>query len=453
MVKDVEITAVEDNNEEEDSSTIKMVEKHIIKPGHEMWECIDNLCFKSKRLRNKANFIVRQNYFSKKNHKVLVYEELDKIFKNGKHPDLVEIYRDVPRATISQQCLRQLDSEWKSFFKASKAYKKDSSKFKGKPKPPKYKKDKQTYIAILLKQEFKVFDKYVQLPSYLNDYKMNFHNKGQLCQIRFVPCSNQVYKIELVFKVDLPKLIPVEDRFLAIDLGVDNLAAITTNIGTQPILLNGKDLKSINQFYNKEISKCKSLLPMYKNGKQKCNSKHIQRLFTNRNNKIEARMHRYSKFIVDYAESNNIDTIIIGYNKGWKQEIKGDSKTNQNFQQIPFLIFVKQIEYKAKLKGITVVRINESYSSGTSFLDQEPVKKKFYNKERRIHRGLFQTNQHLHINADVNASFQIMKKYLQTLDKSYVVEGLQDMISKSISYALSPNKVTIDGRKSINTLY
>ena len=433
------------------TNTIKLVEKHIIKPSHEMWECIDKLCFQVRKLRNKANFIVRQNFFSERNHKYLPYEDMDKLFK--KHEELEEIYREVPRATIAQQCLRQLDKDWKSFFKAIKSYAKDPTPFLGKPKPPKYKRDKDTSAAVLVLQEFKVFDKYIQLPDFLNNYQIPYKNSGKIKQVRLIPCSNKVYKIELVFECNCPETFKDNNRYLAIDLGVNNLAAITTNVGTCPILLNGKDLKSVNQYYNKKISACKSLLPKYKNGKQKSSSKLIEQLYTNRNNKMTSNLHRKSKFVVDYAVEHNINTIIIGYNKGWKQECEMGKQNNQNFQSIPFLQFVEQIEYKAALKGIEVIRINEAYTSGTSFLDCEKVSKKFYNKSRRIHRGLFKTNKGICINADINSSFQIMKKYLQKLDKSYVVEGLQDMLKDNISYALSPNKVTINGRTAINKLY
>ena len=157
--------------------------------------------------------------------------------------------------------------------------------------------------------------------------------------------------------------------------------------------------------------------------------------------------------MVDYADKNNIDTIVIGYNKNWKQESNLGKKNNQNFQQLPFLTFVNQIKYKAGMKGIEVVTIEESYTSGTSFLDKEIPDKKFYNKSRRIERGLFKSNSGILINADVNASYQMLTKYLQKLDKNYVVEGLRDMISKNLSYALNPNKITIDNNTSINKFY
>ena len=429
---------------------IKLVEKHIIKPTHELYKAIDDLCFKCRMLRNKANFIIRQNFFSTKNHKFLDYNFIDKLFK--RHEDLEVLYRNIPRATIAQQCLRQLNTEWTSFFKSVKAYDKDPSKYTGRPKPPKYKKNKDTYIAILLPQEFEQTDKYIEFPNYLNNYKISYCNKGKLKQVRFIPCSNKVYKIELVFECELIDVLADNDRYLCIDLGVDNFATITTNVGTYPILLNGKGLKSINQYYNKTMSDKKSILPFYKNGKQHSTSKLIERLYTNRNNKISSYMHTLSRFVVEYAETNNINTIIIGYNKGWKQYSNMNKVSNQNFQQISFLTFVQQIEYKAKLKGISVERITEAYSSGTSFLDKEPLTKKYYNKSRRIKRGLFKTNTGILINADVNASYQIMKKYLQKLNKSYVIEDLQNMLSNNIFYALSPVKVSVNCNTSVSQL-
>jgi len=367
---------------------------------------------------------------------------MDKIFK--RHKDLETLYRNVLRATIAQQCLKQLNNEWLSFFKAIKSYKKDPSKFLGRPKPPKYKKDKQTYITTLIRQDFKVYDKYIQLPDFLNNYKIPYKNIGKITQIRFIPCSNKVYKIELVFDCVVCNELKNNDRYLSIDLGVDNLATITTNIGTHPILLNGKDLKSINQYYNKKISYHKSLLPQCRNGRQQSSSKLIEKLYTNRNNKIIANLHLKSKFIVEYAADNNINTIIIGYNESWKQEANMGKRNNQNFVQIPFLTFIKQIQYKARLKGILVVLQEESYTSGTSFLDNEYPDKQNYNKYRRIKRGLFKTNAGKLINADVNASYQIMTKVIANINNDYVIEGLQNLTNIAKFYALSPNKVNVN---------
>ena len=429
-------------NKQKSDNIIQLTQKHIIKPSHELWSYIDNLCYQSRLLRNKANFIIRQNFFSTKNHKFISYNDMDKIFK--RHKDLETLYRNVLRATIAQQCLKQLNTEWLSFFKAIKSYKKDPSKFLGRPKPPKYKKDKQTYIATLIRQDFKIYDKYIQLPKFLNNYKIPYKNIGKITQIRFIPCSNKVYKIELVFDCVVVNELKNNDRYLSIDLGVDNLATITTNIGTHPILLNGKDLKSINQYYNKKISYHKSLLPQCRNGRQQSSSKLIEKLYTNRNNKIIANLHLKSKFIVEYAADNTINTIIIGYNENWKQEANMGKRNNQNFVQIPFLTFIKQIQYKARLKGISVILQEESYTSGTSFLDNEYPNEQNYNKHRRIKRGLFKTNTGKLINADVNASYQIMTKVIANIHSDYAIEDLQNLTNIAKFYALSPNKVNVN---------
>lgn len=440
-------------NKKKQENVIPLVEKHIIKPSHELWSYVDTLCWQTRCLRNKANFIIRQNFLSKKNHKFLNYNFVDKLFK--KHNDLKEVYKLVPRATISQQCLRQLNNEWQSFFSAIKVYKTQPSKFQSIPKPPKYKKDRQTYIAVLLPQEFKVFNKYVQLPNFLNNYQIPYKHNGKLTQIRFIPCSNNIYKMELVFDYRLPNKLLDNGRYLSIDLGINNFATITTNVGTNPILLNGKDLKSINQYYNKKISHCKSLLPIYKNGNQQGSSKLINKLYTNRNNKITTNIHRKSKFVVDYATKFGINTIIIGYNENWKQECNMGKQNNQNFVQIPYLTFIRQLQYKVKLKGITVVLCEESYTSGTSFLDNEYPNSCTYNRKRRIYRGLFKSNDNILINADVNSSYQILIKALTNIfsNKDYVIEGLQDMIKNNPSYALNPNRVTINNNIAINKLY
>ena len=108
--------------------------------------------------------------------------------------------------------------------------------------------------------------------------------------------------------------------------------------------------------------------------------------------------------------SNDIHTIVIGNNKNWKQSISLGKRTNQSFVSIPHRKLIEKIIYKARNAGVNVILTEESYTSGTSFLDGEPPTKEFYNKDRRIHRGLFVSNQGIRINADVNAAYQIMKK-------------------------------------------
>ena len=179
------------------------------------------------------------------------------------------------------------------------------------------------------------------------------------------------------------------------------------NFWTIPIILNGKGLKSINQYYNKKISHYRKIAKRMNNLDY---TKRMNKLTIKRNNKINDFIHKVSKWVVDYALALNVNTIIIGNNKNWKRESKMSKKVNQSFVGIPHQDFINKIIYKVENVGIKVILTEESYTSGTSFLDRELPIKENYNKSRRIHRGLFKSNNGTLINADLNASYQIMKK-------------------------------------------
>ena len=146
------------------------------------------------------------------------------------------------------------------------------------------------------------------------------------------------------------------------------------------------------------------------------NSKYITnrilRLTDKRNDRINTYLHKASKLLIDLAVSYDVSKIVIGYNKNWKQDVNMSKKVNQNFVGIPFLTFVNYIIYKANLKGIDVILTEESYTSGTSFLDNELPIKENYNKSRRVHRGLFKTKDGRQLNSDINGSYQILKKVI-----------------------------------------
>jgi putative transposase len=211
----------------------------------------------------------------------------------------------------------------------------------------------------------------------------------------------------VVYQVEIPK--PKEDnvRYIGIDIGLDNFATIGNNIGALPIILNGKGLKSINQYYNKQISYYRKVAKMMNNLDY---TKRMNKLTVKRNNKINDFIHKASKWVVDYALALDANTIIIGNNKDWKRKSKMSKKVNQSFVGIPHQEFINKIVYKAENVGIKVILTEESYTSGTSFLDGELPIKENYNKSRRIFRGLFKSNNGTLINADLNGAYQIMKK-------------------------------------------
>jgi putative transposase len=240
----------------------------------------------------------------------------------------------------------------------------------------------------------------------LNNHFIFPYKDSKIIQIRFIPKTNK-YVMEVVYEIDIPDLDIKNDRIIGIDIGLNNLMTVTNNIGLKPFVVNGKPLKSTNQYYNKEASRLKSETKI--KNKQDWSNR-LQKLTDKRNNKIKDYIHKSSKYIIDYCINNKIDTIIIGKNKNWKQESSMSKKVNQNFVQIPFAVLIDQIVYKARTYGIQTILTEESYTSGTSFLDGEEPIKKNYNKSRRLTRGLFKSEKGVMINADVNGSYQIIKK-------------------------------------------
>ena len=240
----------------------------------------------------------------------------------------------------------------------------------------------------------------------MQDIKWKTKAKGRLLQVRFVPRGND-YVMEVVTEVEIEDKPKREiSRVIGMDLGVNNFVTITNNIGEQPIIINGKGLKSINQYFNKK----RAYLIGRTIHRNKINwSNKLDRLTNKRFNKVKNFMHHASKFVIDYCKLNNVDTIICGLNSFWKQEAKLGSGT-QSFIFIPYDMLIRQLTYKCEEAGINFITTDESYTSGTSFLDNEEPIKENYNKKRRIKRGLFKSNNGTLINSDVNGSLQIIKK-------------------------------------------
>lgn len=368
---------------------------------------LDGFCFNAKNLYNHANYIVR-NTFVKDNIWVRA-NELDKILRNDlAYPD----YKNMPTAQSAQQTLRLLDKNWYSFFKAIKDWSKNKDKYLGRPKLPKYKKKDGRCMLILTNQEVKLRDGILYFPKSFNEFTqkivcVNKPNFVSFQQVRFIPKYSTII-MEVVYHVEIPDVkISDNSRYLSIDIGVDNLATVTNNFGRRPCIINGKGLKSINKYYNKQIAHYRKIAKQMNNLEY---TSHLARITEKRINKINNYLHHTSRYIVNYAVVNDVSVIVIGKNDGWKQNSKLSKKVNQTFVQLPFLKLIQQITYKAAEYGISVITTEESYTSGTSFLDNELPIKDNYNKSRRIHRGLFKSNNGTLINADVNGSLQIMKK-------------------------------------------
>ena len=379
---------------------INRVERHIIKPNHKHYNLLNEFCYKSKNLYNYANYIIRQEFI--KNGNWIRYNNLDKILKQeGNNFD----YKNMPLASCSQQCLKLLDKNWKSFFQSIKDYNQNPSKYLGRPKLPKYKPKNGRNILILTSQNCKIQKGIVKFPKTFKGFYLKT-KVNKLQQVRIIP-KDRYLVVEIVYKIN--DIVPMLDnnKYISIDLGLDNFVTVVNNCGLKPFVINGKGLKSINQYYNKQISYYKSISKRM-NGLDYTNR--ISKITNKRNNKVDDFIHKASRYIVDYCRDNKINTIIIGNNKNWKQNSKMSKVVNQNFISIPYYKFIEKVKYKAEEIGINIIITEESYTSGTSFLDNELPIKENYNKNRRIHRGLFISNNNVRINADVNGAYQIMKK-------------------------------------------
>ena len=390
------------------------VEKHIIKSNNKYYKILDEYCFKSKNLYNFANYHIRKTFIG--TGEWLRYNKLDKMLKQK---DMDFDYRNMPTAQSSQQCLKLLDKNWKSFFKSIKDWVKHKDKYSGRPKLPKYLKKNGRNILILTNQNCKLKNNIINFPKTFNGFTLKT-KANNIQQVRMLPRNKHIV-IEVVYKINIKDKIKDNNKYVSIDIGLDNLATLTNNCNIQPVIINGRKMKSINKYYNKELSHYREIAKRVNNLDY---TNRMNRLTIKRNNMISDLIHKASKSIIEYALSCGANTIIIGNNKDWKRNSSMSKKVNQSFVGIPHQDLINKIIYKAENIGLNVIVTEESYTSGTSFLDNELPIKENYKKERRIFRGLFKTNKGRLINADVNGSLQIMKKVFSNAFDGYEIEGL-----------------------------
>ena len=400
---------------------MNLVEKHIIKRAHKLYNECDMICFKSKNLYNYALYRIK-NEIEKENK----YDILNNPYNYLKES---ESFCELPQK-VSQQTLMMLQTNIKSFYKSIKQYNKSPDKYKAKPEFPKFKHKtlgrnviNYTYQSIS-KKVFKKTNK-IKLSQCNIEFKTKIKNFGDICSVRIIPQNNQ-YTIEVVYKVNDVNKLNNNDRYCSIDLGVNNLATVTSNI-LKPFIINGKPLKSINQYYNKTQALYKSELKI-KNNKNTSNK--IKWLNNKRNNKVNDYLHKSSKMIVNKLKEENINTIIIGKNDNWKQDCEMGKNNTQNFVQIPHSRFIDMLNYKCELNSINVIIIEESYTSKASFFDLDKIP--IYNTKntknivfsgKRIKRGLYKSKSGKLINADVNGSLNIMRKAISNINTEYGIEA------------------------------
>jgi len=413
---------------------MQLVEQHQIKINHKFYKEIDGLSFKSKNLYNQANYIIRQSFI--KENKYLNYNFLSKKLQKE------DSYTSLP-SKVSQQILKVLDKNWISFFKSIKEWSKNKDKYKGKPNLPKYKnKTKGRNVLIYTNQCLSKRTYKKEKLIHLSGTNIKINSKVSLStikQVRIIPRIN-MYLIEIIYEKeentngDLDK-----NKFISIDLGVNNLATITSNKeGFIPLIINGRVLKSINQYYNKKKAKLQSYVGT------KGTSNKIRKLTLKRNNKIKDYLHKTTKYLIDVCLKENIGTIVVGKNIYWKNELKmKHDNDRQNFVNIPYNDFISMLEYKCKLNGLNFILNEESYTSKSSFIDNDEIptyKKGKVNLYKfsgsRTKRGQYKTKEGFKINADVNGSLNIARKVFPEFNINNIEKGIKAVV-------VSPIKINI----------
>jgi putative transposase len=385
--------------------SMQLVEQHVIKRSNPRFAPIDAAAFKAKNLYNATLYLVRQAYIFE--NRYLGYEAVYHQMKGH------DAYRALP-TKVAQQVLRLLDKNWQSYFAATLAYQEDPSKFRKPPKMPHYKhKTDGRYALVYTTQALsrsglkRGLIQPSQLPITIQT------KQTRIAQVRIVPRIG-CYVVEVVYEQAEAAPSGNPALYAAIDIGVDNLAAITSNKkGFMPRLVNGRPIKSTNQYYNKGKAEAQTAL-----GHEGTTAR-MERFTAKRTRRINHYLHTASKAIIALLVAEGIGTLVVGKNPGWKQEAELGRVTNQHFVGLPHARFISMLEYKARLSGIRFVLQEESYTSRASFLDGDPIPTYDPKQEgqhifsgKRIKRGLYRAKDGRCLNADVNGSFNILRKAL-----------------------------------------
>ena len=376
---------------------MKLVEKHKIYKSHASYS-------KLERMSRKANNLYNQCvYFAKHSENLSEdLKNLDKVMKS--FPDEHDNYRSLGYSVCAQQVIRLFHQNLRSYFASIKDYKKHPEKYTGMPRFPKYRKSGERFQVIFTNQVMKLSGRTINIATGTFENKLCIRlrtvDAEKVRQVVFAP-RNDYFLVYVIYEVDDPVISQNSNKVAAIDIGLTNLATVTFSDQHEPILYRS-DLMKINRDFNRITANYISILTKTQN---KYTSKRRTRLSEKYAGLVEDRLHKISRAIVNDLSQRGVSTLVVGKNTG--QKINNKLK---NFVQVPLFRLIELIKYKAELAGIKFIEVNESYTSGTSFLDNELPTKAYYDRDRRKFRGLFISNNLKRINADVNASFQIMKK-------------------------------------------
>lgn len=389
--------------------TVKQQIKHLSK---EDYKSIKELCHIAKNLTNEAIYNVRQYYFTE--DKFLKYEKNYTLLKSS--PNYKEL-----NSNMAQQILKEVDGSFKSFFGLIKLAKQGKYSFKDCKLPRYLPKDGYTTLVIgfvrlngnklilPFSNNFKKTHKVVEItiPPVLLDKKVK--------EIRILPKANARYfEIQYIYETECIQRNLNTQNALALDLGVNNLVTAVSSTG-KSFIVDGRKLKSINQWFNKENARLQSIKDKQHFGKKPTNRQ--KAIARDCNNKVNDYMNKAARMIIDYCINNDIGTLIAGYNVTFQRNSHIGKQNNQNFVNIPYGRLRDKLAYMCELNGITYVEQEESYTSKASFWDKDNIPvynndnpKEYEFSGNRVHRGLYETANGKTFNADINGALNIMRK-------------------------------------------
>ena len=389
--------------------TVKQQVKHLSK---EDYKTIKELCHIAKNLANEAIYNVRQYYFAE--GEFLKYEKNYTLLKNSPNYKLLN-------SNMAQQILKEVDGSFKSFFGLIKLAKQDRYAFKDCKLPHYLPKDGYTTLVIgfvrlkgnklilPFSNSFKKTHKAVEItiPPILLDKKVK--------EIRIIPKAKaRFFEIQYIYEAECVQRNLNTNNALALDLGINNLVTAVSSNG-RSFIIDGRKLKSINQWFNKENARLQSIKDKQHYGKKSTNRQ--KAIARDRNNKVNDYMNKAARKVINYCIANDIGALVVGYNETFQRNSHIGKRNNQNFVNIPYGQLRSKLEYLCRLNGIIFVKQEESYTSRSSFWDRDDIP--VYNADnpreyqfsgKRVHRGQYKTASGKTINADVNGALNIMRK-------------------------------------------
>ena len=424
------------------SNILTLSKRHVISEDHPFFEECAHLCHLSKNLYNATLYTQRQWFFA---GSFKAFPVVNKLFIRENQPD----YRALP-AKVAKQTQQLVQQNFSSFFALLKKAKK--GEYDKPVRLPRYL-DKDGYQVIVYEKGALSFKEsgFIKLSQTSIRIKTSIPRE-QITNVRIVPKGNH-FIIEVLYDVEKPSVDENDfSRVAFIDPGMNNLMTVTSNIFS-PILYNGRPAKAINQLYNKNRAKIQSRLPFRKPAVdapsyrqvnavlkpyQTKTSKLLQGITKNRNYRIHDLFHKITTHLVNHLVENDVKVLIFGHNVGQKQDINLGSKTNQNFVSLPFTKLISMLQYKCERFGIRFIVTEESHTSKCSFLDLESIEHHDDYVGQRVKRGLFKSANGICINADINGSLNIGRKYLTSVNRYS-----DQLHSELVTHMSNPRRVNI----------